>query len=413
MDRRDMSKVLLGSALGVAMTSNTANAQTCTPPCFARTQPEVTASVTPTDYSYPSGDVRRYGAVGDGDSGKASANSTAIQKAVSVARAAGGGYVYIPAGTFCVDAPILVYERVSIVGDGKNSTILKKTTGTASSVSDNTARFWDGVAVGYPVCVLHFVNYDGVNTWAYAEVRDLGVRGNTTSPNTTSVAYGFFFRGMAGSRVQGCAAECVQVGFFWGAASTITSQITNNQANDVQRGFYLHFATSTQYQHNYANRWRYAGHYFSGYYSHFSGNASDNGGYVSWRGGSAEIAQAYEFHSCIGTTIESNGCEVHNGPVWLMESNVSTQFRNNVALDVRSDYSGSSDIAVFSSTNCIDCVYQDNKALIVGLTGTPARHFNWKTTGEYGVHLWTRNHFYVNYNDTGADTGWFNTSGSL
>jgi hypothetical protein len=67
MHRRDISKVLLGSVAGAALLSERANAQSCTAPCYARTAAETAANVTPDDYSYPPGDIRRFGAVSGQD----------------------------------------------------------------------------------------------------------------------------------------------------------------------------------------------------------------------------------------------------------------------------------------------------------------------------------------------------------
>lgn len=58
---------------------------------YPRTAAEISAGVTPTNYAYPPGDVRRYGAVGD-DSTDCTA---AIQAAISV-----GGDVYFVGGTY-------------------------------------------------------------------------------------------------------------------------------------------------------------------------------------------------------------------------------------------------------------------------------------------------------------------------
>src|SRR5688572_2686823 len=172
MMRRELSKALLLSTVGAVAFSSRAQAQSCGSICYplsaGETAPDVVAS------SYPPGDVRRYGAIGDGNTSRATTNSAAIQKAIDIMRVVGGGTVHIPTGVYCVNAPIKVYEKISLVGDGCTASILKKTTATASSVSDSTSRFWDGATVGSPICVLHFVNYDQVNTWAYAQVSDLG-----------------------------------------------------------------------------------------------------------------------------------------------------------------------------------------------------------------------------------------------
>jgi len=61
MDRRDISRFLLGSAAGTALINQGATAQTCAAPCYSRTRSEVAAGVTPVDLSYEPGDIRRYG----------------------------------------------------------------------------------------------------------------------------------------------------------------------------------------------------------------------------------------------------------------------------------------------------------------------------------------------------------------
>ena len=67
MQRRDLSKVLLGTAVGVVAMAKKANAQTCVAPCYAQTAAESAAGVTPVNYAYSpdhvGADVRRYGNV--------------------------------------------------------------------------------------------------------------------------------------------------------------------------------------------------------------------------------------------------------------------------------------------------------------------------------------------------------------
>lgn len=60
---------------------------------YPRTAAEISAGVTPSNYSYPPGSILRYGAVGDGTTN----DSAAIQRAVDVAEIS-GGTVYFPPG---------------------------------------------------------------------------------------------------------------------------------------------------------------------------------------------------------------------------------------------------------------------------------------------------------------------------
>lgn len=381
-----------------------------------RTDAEIAAGVTPVNYAYsarPFYDITRYGAIGDGLSASAATNSTAIQAAINVAYAAGGGVVWFPAGTYYVDAVPIVYNTVSIMGSGRFTTFIKKTTAaTPSTVSDNSVRFWDSATVGFPVCGLHFVHHDGVNNWADGFVSDICVLADTESPNTTTTEYGFFFRGMTGANVFRCYADYVKVGFFWGHGATITSSIYENQASNTQRAFYQEFCTSTPFFSNYANRFRYQAYHHSGYYSDFHSNAADNVG-APWKVGTTEISLGYWFNSCRGSSIRGNGCETHNGSVYKLTNCTSIEFSDNMALDITSNYTGGSDICLFESDGNVSLNYHDNRLQTTSVTGTGARHFMWKTSGELGSYNWQRNRFVASFND-GTDTStWANTSGTL
>lgn len=72
--------------------------------------------------------VRDFGAVGDG----ATNDTAAIQAAVDAAHAAGGGQVYIPAGTYIVtghssasDGAIMLYDNITVYGDGMGASTVK------------------------------------------------------------------------------------------------------------------------------------------------------------------------------------------------------------------------------------------------------------------------------------------------
>jgi hypothetical protein len=92
MRRRDVPKGILVSAAGAVLGARqvTAEAQQSD----ARTRAEIQAGVLPTDARYAPGDVRRYGARGDGVTNDA----PAFQAAIDVARLANHGTVYAPAG---------------------------------------------------------------------------------------------------------------------------------------------------------------------------------------------------------------------------------------------------------------------------------------------------------------------------
>jgi hypothetical protein len=105
---------------------------------YARTAAEIAASVTPTAYQYPPGDVRRYGATGNGTTDDTAAVVAAINAAKQNANTTswGGTPVYFPAGIYSVTDGVLTYGSnatgILFYGDGPTSSTLKlATNGTA------------------------------------------------------------------------------------------------------------------------------------------------------------------------------------------------------------------------------------------------------------------------------------------
>lgn len=109
MLRRDLSKVFIGSVAGATLLPQQSQAQTCTPPCYPITAQEVSTGQTPTDYSYPTADLRRFGAIGNGSTDC----TTALQKAAAVS-AAGGGNVIIDAGTYRITSSTTIASNVTL-----------------------------------------------------------------------------------------------------------------------------------------------------------------------------------------------------------------------------------------------------------------------------------------------------------
>jgi hypothetical protein len=72
---------------------------------WAQTTLESTAGITPSDYTKPPGDVRRYGAVADsGDASQGTDNTTAFQTAIN-----SGHHVYVPEGWYSIEGTIQLF----------------------------------------------------------------------------------------------------------------------------------------------------------------------------------------------------------------------------------------------------------------------------------------------------------------
>lgn len=105
--------------------------QPISPPPFLypQTAAETAASVTPTFYFYPLGDIRRYGA----DPNNGIDSTTPIQNALNVC-ANGGAKPEVPPGTYKYSA-LLVPSGVSMTGKNKATSILNCTTTTGNAIS--------------------------------------------------------------------------------------------------------------------------------------------------------------------------------------------------------------------------------------------------------------------------------------
>lgn len=109
-----------------------------------RTAAEIAAAVTPSDYSYAPGDIRRYGAVGDDSTDCTTAITNAIAQHVN-----GGPAVYLPTGTYRLTSQISIANPVTIYGDGYGSVLKCASAQTfifllvegASSAAVNGVRF--------------------------------------------------------------------------------------------------------------------------------------------------------------------------------------------------------------------------------------------------------------------------------
>jgi len=102
-----------------------------------QTSAESSAGVTPTDYSYPEGNVKRYGATGDG----ATDDAAALNSALSI-----GGDIYFPAGTYLISASLTAVDYTTIRAVGR--AIIKGHGGYTSkafSINSSTGLTFDGL----------------------------------------------------------------------------------------------------------------------------------------------------------------------------------------------------------------------------------------------------------------------------
>ena len=130
--------------------------------------------------------AKTYGATGNGST----PDSAAIQSAITAAQSAGGGVVYIPAGTYSMNSGLVITaDNVRIMGDGRGSTVLKPVTGSN----------FDVISTGIPATsgTSGFTRY-------FVGVEKLTLDGTLMSGTTNGVGNGIHFYGARYSYIRDC-----------------------------------------------------------------------------------------------------------------------------------------------------------------------------------------------------------------
>jgi hypothetical protein len=143
MQRRDVSRALILSAAGAGLlASRGAQAQSCATPCYPQTPAETFAGVTPTDTSYPPGNVLRYGA----DPGGNVDSAVAVNRAISA-----NTVVFFPAGYYLIGSTINLAGDKTLVGErgGTQSAqaVTINHTGASGSLFSCTSTEFGGVCI--------------------------------------------------------------------------------------------------------------------------------------------------------------------------------------------------------------------------------------------------------------------------
>lgn len=80
--------------------------------------------------------AKRFGVIGDGNTD----DTSNLQAAINACSGAGGGIVYVPAGTYLVSAALTVPTLVTLVGQGRGAAVLKNTN-TATGILSLTGSY--------------------------------------------------------------------------------------------------------------------------------------------------------------------------------------------------------------------------------------------------------------------------------
>ena len=149
--------------------------------------------------------VRDYGATGDG----VTDDAAAIQAALNAANTAGGGVVYVPAGTYLVGTTLTLYSQIHLRGNGPHLTTIKAKSGLNNDVIQGN---------GFLTLTGTNSGTGGINEWS---VENLTIDGNKAG-NTSGYGLRVYAWNYLLEHVQ--ITSCANDGLYseWGTNSNVT-----------------------------------------------------------------------------------------------------------------------------------------------------------------------------------------------
>ncbi len=356
-----------------------------------------------------------YGLVGDG----ATDNYSALQTAINDCHANGGGVVEIPPGVFACSLPLIARDSVSIHGEGKTVSVIKKTAPTTLSTTIfsgalNCYRGGDPL----PANINAILVLSGATGRYTGTISGLGLSGHINgSYESPGVEFGIVSVGSCSdSTIKACMVSYCAYGFlfpdFW------MGEFHGNRAQLCLQGFSIEAGTSTSYRSNYANNCRSWGHYLRGLsYCTITNNACDHLNDPAYFPSRDNWCRAYIFSAIHGCTVTSNGQEMTNGVNWFFDAFDHSEFANNYSSSIGSDYSGVKHVAWMYSTNIMRWSRIMNNASYYyspnGLThgsAVPSKHHNiyFESTEYVSGNTMSTNIVRESYHGLPVEAGWGN-----
>ncbi len=315
------------------------------------TQEEIDAGVTPADYAHEPGNVRRYGAVGDG----VTDDTAAIQAACNVLdrpEPDNGGLVYLPNGTYMITSPIVIYTKTRFMGESRDGTTIIKTTSTVTPASATDSlvcldlgTIGDGAGdVNCILWVTHAIRPTKI------EIGHLTLTTDADSATSSPVRFGIACVGMSESYVHDLYISSISHASFV-APVIFASTVERVLSFECYQGLSFEAGTSLQVQSNYAHRTHKYGYFFRNiFYSLIANNACDNNNNEATSPDYSDRsvdAVAYMFNAVHGCSLLSNGAEQCFGTQVKFYSCKAVGCSGWEIIGPQSDYTGANEVAIF------------------------------------------------------------------
>ena len=374
--------------------------------------------------------VKDFGAVGNGVAN----DSPAIQAAINYLESIDGGVLYFPAGTYGIDAPLVVPGGVSLRGESEYATILKKTTATATSIYNPRVieplgtPSGTGTPIGNAVCVLYMC-FNAANEdvpYAYGTVEHLTIQANTNDPNTTTTKFGIVSAGFNNATLKNVRIEYVQYGLVV-TDYNIGAWFESVRINSVFGGYYQQLATASGSNGLYISKFRDFGIWLKGsLYCTHENMVAEAGGWRSlfpatntdgipsgWFNDRVGGCVCYVIRGGRGSFFQG-GSELHIGSAVVVADTAQCVVSQMYFLSMRTDYTGSrQSICAYFNDN-IDLTFTDNRFefLAPNNSGTRSAWNYVLDDNTYGRFIYENNR-YIDSEGSVAETGqgWVDVSG--
>lgn len=294
-----------------------------------------------------------------------------IQLTLDAANAAGGGTVRVPAGTYTITAPLTMYTKTRLIGDGKGSTIIRKTTSATVATSlTGLLVCLDLTAIGAACnCILYV--YEAIRA-VDVEIAHITFTTDSTNATSSPVKFGIVAVGLSESSIHDITVSYVS------SASFVTpviflSEVYNMTSFQCGQGFSTEVSTSLSFHSNYSSRCQKYGYFFRDVkYSSIKSNACDslNDPTLCPDYSDRTIDSiGYMFSACYSIDVSANGSEGCYGTQYKLDSCIATTVENNVIIGPTSSYTGVNQVAIFYVATAANGVcIKDN---FVWNSGTP------------------------------------------
>jgi hypothetical protein len=312
-------------------------------------------------------------------------NLTKVQLAVNKLAASGGGVLRHSSGIYLGPDGLVVPAGVRIVGENRESTILRKTT-----ASTKTLTIYSGALVVYndnPLpsainAVVALVGAGGRYKGGITDITMEGVYGTVGNYESQLVEFGVVSTGSVSDfTLENTYTNCVRYGLV--LPTIFSSVIQNNRFTECLQGTGIDGGTSLTYSSNYCNNCR-DGHFIRGLqYSGGKYNAADYTNDPAKFPDRTKVRFAYRFRSLVCCDFSYNGNEQTWGRSYWLETLDNCAIKHNLTIGVGSDYTGSAHIAVIYSDGVLrDCELVGNLGYNVKAGGllyggaNPSLHHN-------------------------------------